>query len=325
MKFFTSKYFKATDPLDTLYFFNDVIPTHEFKVAGYEHFRFEGWDKLLDKVEQDSDSIEAQKSIADTGGLGLPSFDDPDYSSKLDQAENIHRLRSQKIIDDLDSLVKIGIEKAQESLSNFKETTFKTALLRPFEQIDHVYLDEEETPINTTYWFLDWEKTYFNSSDEDEDADEDEFSYVLPSGRIANILNLNGAMLLFALEKATAAALRNEVWATSVLLLSAAKIHLIGERLFNDEYEYVTKSRAAKSRAKSRHKKTYAIKNFAIEMANNVIKNQPTISTLQIATKILPEVEKFAAQQEQPFTDRGAKTVYDWLLAHRKTPSAAHT
>ncbi len=329
MKFFTSKYFKVTDPLDTFYFFNDVIPIHEFKVAGYEHFRFEGWDKLLDKVEQDSDSVEAQKSSNDTGGLALPSFDDPDYSSKLEQAANIHRLRSQKIIDDLDSLVKIGIEKAQESLSNFKETPFKTSLLRPLEQIPHVYLDEEEIPINTTFWFLEWEKKYFNSSDEyedeDEDEDEDDFSFVLPSGRIANVLNLNGAMLLFALEKATAAALRNEVWATSKLLLSAAQIHLLSERLNNSEYEYVTKSRAAKSRAKSRHKKTYAIKNFAIEMANNVIKNYPTISTLQIATRILPEVEKFAEQQEQPLTERGAKTVYDWLLAHRKSPSALQT
>ena len=192
MKFFTSKYFKVTDPLDTFHFFNDVIPIHEFKVSGYEHFRFEGWDKLLDEVEQYSDSVEVQKSSDDTRGLGLSSLDDPDYSSKLEQAANMHRLRSQKIIDDLDSLVKIGIEKAQESQLNFKEAPFDTSLLRPLEQIPHVYLDEEEIPINTIFWFLDWEKKYFNSSDEDEDEyeDEDDFSYVMPSGRIANILML---------------------------------------------------------------------------------------------------------------------------------------
>ncbi len=77
------------------------------------------------------------------------------------------------------------------------------------------------------------------------------------------------------------------------------------------ERRSLTRNAAAK-----RHERTYLIREKAVELfnASDVWK-----STLQAARAIFPEVAEFAMDQGvRMSTERGEKTVYDWLRAHIK-------
>jgi hypothetical protein len=297
---------------------SDTLPIHEFKAKAYNQFVFEGWEALLDKVENDNLIQQDDCESSNSENIELPKVNDPNYSLKLEQRLTQMNAKDQLEIDDLDALVDVGITHSDLQLSAFRKGILGTnKMLPPLETISHTYNDAKYS-LNTTYWFLEWEREYFNSEGQ-------EFSLTLPSGRIADIVNLNGAMTLFALEQATSSALRNETWATSNLLLIAAEVLSRTERLLSNEYDYVSASRLAKKRAQARHKKTYAIQNYAIEQANIILKDHPTYNTSQIFKIIFPSVQKFAKDIGQPFLERGQKTVYEWLLENKNTPSTMQT
>ncbi|MFZ2999695.1 MAG: hypothetical protein WA071_05155 [Undibacterium umbellatum] len=318
MRAFKSKYFKNIDFISNFGFLSEALPIYESIAKAYDHFNFQGWEKVLDEIENNSETEQLEDNFSDAKLATLPKFDDPEYRTEMEKVIAASNERSQKIVDDLDVLVEIGILNSATHQSKYREkNTLKNKLLEPIAKIPHDYADKTHS-LHTTYWFLEWENEYW-------DSDDDEFSFNLPSNRIANIINLNGAMALFALEQATSSALRNEVWATSHLLLSGTKILSLTENMLTSEYDYVVKSRHAKKGGKARHMKTYEIKKFALEKATIISSTYPHLSTNQIVKRIFPDVQKFAMDIGQPLMERGIKTIYEWLLAEKNTPSAKQT
>lgn len=316
MKFFRSKHINCINPFEPISYSEEVLPISRIKSLTYELFEFVGWDQS--KIELVYLNYEASKTTSQSLSRHLKlqldnkkAISVEERAAFLDKAIKELTSKQQTLATDLDDLIDIGISRSDAEFEKAKIRFNNLQLLDIESKINHTF-SESRYKLSVLFYYSKWLENYWES-------DDDDFVYQLPSGRLANIVNLNAAMTFLGLELATSSALRGEVWATSSLLLDAIDLANINEDYVNTEFESEDASFKARKAVKARHKKTYKIQEFAIRKARMVLSESPELSIRQVRNKILNDVVEFAKTEGQPLSERGEKTVYEWLLREGKS------
>jgi hypothetical protein len=146
-------------------------------------------------------------------------------------------------------------------------------------------------------------------------AKEPPYQLTLSTGRTIGQRQLLCAQGLVICE-ATAMAIR-ERRAGDVCNLMCDLVELVCE--IRRTLDREAGSTIAARRARQRHEKTYQMRAYAQELYN--ARKWPSV--LKAARTIYPKVVEFAKSLEGRLSeDRGEQTVYEWLLAYKKTTSA---
>lgn len=298
------------------------LPIFELKAEAFEYFRFDEWNIQ----DNENPHIQSYPSVMSQIGDPKPTYSDDSKAyqlymqRKLKELEGWHR----SVAGDLDATITFALkiveplqleedQRQAESRDQFA-LFLKEFPLLPFKApaLKQTY-HGEAIFISVFQLFLNWLEKYF------EDENIEVISLTLPSGRVASTITVVSAMAILAFDKAIGAALKNETWATSVFLIGATSLISKSKDMFEYEYEMQVEEKKNKNRLEKRHEKTYAIKAFALSKARQF--DSTNYSKLKITKLIFPEVEAHAKTLKQPFSERGFKTVYDWILKNSSPPA----